>query len=266
MLAIATDPDHLDALGSALARTGASIVEVTSPTKRRRVVLATVPASSAEPAAVALRADGWMAVARPDDGAALAAWHDRTRPVVVDGRLTICLAWSEHDRAELPGLIELGPGGFGSGHHPTTRMLLEVMADRIEAGDSVLDVGCGSGVLALAALGLGAGSVVGVDLKPEAVAATEQNGRHNGLGGRLTATSEPLAALPGVFDVVVANIARAGIVDSAPSLVAKLAPKGWLAVSGITPAQVDVVSGHVGLSVAEVRTDGEWAAVIFERS
>ena len=101
--------------------------------------------------------DGLIAVARPDAGPRLAAWQRDTQPLTIGERLSICFAWSEHDRDGLPGLVELGPGGFGSGAHPTTRLLHRRAARAApDGGERVLDVGCGSGVLGLCALRLGA--------------------------------------------------------------------------------------------------------------
>ena len=130
----------------------------------------------AERIAAALRAAGFAAVTRPS-GARLAAWLADAEPVRFGERLTVCAAWSMHDRDTLPGLVEIGPGGFGNGHHPTTRLLIEQLLGRLAGGERLLDVGCGSGVLGLGALRLGAARVVAVDVKDEAVDATRRNAR-----------------------------------------------------------------------------------------
>ena len=155
---------------------------------------------------------GWCwprRVTRPDGGAPLQAWHRDTRPVTIGERISVCYAWSEHERSQLEELIELGPGGFGSGHHPTTRQIVEELVNRIGGGERVLDVGCGSGILGLCALRLGAARVLAVDLKPDAVAAARRNARANGMACRMEATLAALGRIDGVFDVVLANIARA---------------------------------------------------------
>jgi ribosomal protein L11 methyltransferase len=160
-------------------------------------------------------------------------------------------------------LIELGLGGFGSGQHPSTRLLVDQMSQRMTGGERVLDVGCGSGVLGLCALGLGASRVVAMDIKPEAVEATRRNASLNGLDQCLEATVFPLSTIEGAFDVVLANIGRAAIVELAPQLVRLVAPGGWLALSGISPPQCSLVAGFLRpLEEIDRRTSGEWSALV----
>ena len=117
-------------------------------------------------------------------------------------------------------MVELGVGGFGSGEHPSTRLVLEQLVARINGGERVLDVGCGSGVLGLCALRLGASCVVATDLKPDAIDATRRNAALNGMERQVEATRAPLAEIEDDFDVVVANVGRAALVELAPELVA----------------------------------------------
>jgi ribosomal protein L11 methyltransferase len=202
-------------------------------------------------------------VARPDDGVRLEAWRQHTRPLIFGDRISVCFAWSEHDRTGLPGVVELGAGGFGNGEHPATRLLLELLADRIAGGERVLDAGCGSGVLGLCALELGAASVVAVDIKPEAIEATRRNATLNGMDGRVEASISSVADLDGRFDVVVANIGRAAIVELAPQLLRRVAAHGWLAVSGISPRQCSQVADFLlPLVELERHTSGEWSCVV----
>ena len=121
MIAVATTEDELAGVCGWLRTLGVRSMEVAAPSDTRRVVLAAVDDEwSVAGLVVALRAEGVTAVARPDRGAALQAWLRDTRPITFDERLSVCQAWSEHNRRDLPGLIELGPGGFGNGRHPTT--------------------------------------------------------------------------------------------------------------------------------------------------
>ena len=213
-----------------------------------------------------LRDEGYAAVARPADGPEREAWMRHTQPVTIGGRLTVCFAWSEHGGDDSLGLIQLGPGGFGNGEHPTTRMLLEVLIERLRGGERVLDVGCGSGVLGLGALELGAAHVTAIDLKPAAIAATLRNAALNAMEQRVDAGVQPLDTIAGSFDAIVANIGRGASVELAPQLLRLLAPGGWLAVSGISPPQCSLVAGFLRpLVVVDQRTSGEWAAVVFAR-
>ena len=144
--------------------------------------------------------------------------------------------------------------------------MVEELVDRIGGGERVLDVGCGSGILGLCALKLGAARVVAVDLKGDAVAAAQRNARANGMAGRLEATLAAPGRIDGPFDAVLANIARAGIVELAPELVSQVSPGGWLAVGGISPSQCSQVAGFLRpLTEVARRTSGEWATLVLAR-
>ncbi len=267
MIAVATTGDELAGVCDRLRALGVRSMEVVAPGDTRRVVLASVDDERSVAGLVAsLRAEGVMAVSRPQEGAALQRWLQDTGPITFDGRLSVCRAWSEHDRRSLAGLVELGPGGFGDGRHPTTAQVIESLLGRIAGGERVLDVGCGSGVLGLCALQLGATAVVAVDIDSDAVEASRRNAGINGVGHRLDVKLDPLSEIEGTFDVVVANVARAGIVELAPELVAHLSPDGWLAVGGISPSQCAQVAGFLRpLAEVERRTSGEWATLMLAR-
>lgn len=267
MISVATTEDGIAGVCNRLRELGVRVVDTVAPSDTRRVVLAAVDGEADGAVVVAsLRAEEVMAVIRPDRGAALQRWLEDTRPVTFGGRLSLCRAWSEHDRGDLPGLVELGPGGFGDGRHPTTRLIIEELLERITGGERVLDVGCGSGVLGLCALKLGAAAAVAVDIDGDAVEAARRNARINGMADRMEATSAPLGDIEGTFDAVVANIARAGVVELAPELASHVSPGGWLAVGGISPSQGSQVASflHPLVEVGR-RTAGEWATVVLSR-
>ncbi len=268
MIVVATSADELAGMCERLEGLGAGLLDVVEPSDARRVILAAVDDErNAANLVASLQAEGVMAVMRPDGGAALQAWFRNTRPVVFGKRLSVCAAWSEHDRSGLVGLVELGPGGFGSGHHPTTRQMIEALVKRVSGGERVLDVGCGSGILGLCALKLGAASVVAVDVKPDAVEAALRNARINAMDDQLEATLAGLGEFDGLFDVVVANIARAGIVELARELVAHVSPGGWLAVAGISPSQCSQVVDFLHpLVEVERATAGEWSSLVLANS
>jgi ribosomal protein L11 methylase PrmA len=122
---------------------------------------------------------------------------------------------------------------FGSGTHPTTRSCLERVEALVAPGDRVLDVGTGTGVLAIAAARLGASAVVAIDIDPAAVAVAAANVAANDVGDVVTVTGDPLDAVEGTFDVVVANVLAGVVVELAEHLVARLVARGVLVVSGI---------------------------------
>ena len=264
IVVVATTEGELPAVRARVGEQGVGAMQVKAAGDTRRLVLAAVDDEwEARRLAATLRAEGESAVARPDGGTRLDAWRRDTRPVTFGDQLTLCFAWSEHDRTDLPSVVELGAGGFGSGQHPSTRLLVEQLVERIHGGERVLDVGCGSGVLGLCALRLGASRVVATDLKAEAVAATQRNATLNGMDERLEATRAPLEEIEGTFDIVVANVGRAALVELAPELIARVSPGGWVAVSGISPPQCSLVAGFLRpLVELERRTSGEWAALV----
>jgi ribosomal protein L11 methyltransferase len=201
-------------------------------------------------------------VARPAAGPRLAQWRRHTEPITVGDRLGVCFAWSEHERPAVDHLVELGAGGWG-GHHPTTRLLLEELVARVGGGERVLDLGCGSGVLGLCALALGAGSVVALDVKEAALGATLANAAANGVADRVTVTTDPVGALAGTFDVVVANVGRAVLVDVGPDLASLVAAGGWLGASGFSPPQAGVVAARLApLLESGRRTTADWCALV----
>jgi ribosomal protein L11 methyltransferase len=217
-----------------------------------------------------LRAEGRPATLRPPGAGRLLAWEHATRPVVVGDRLWVCFPWSEFDRGDAPqgaAVVEIDPGAaFGAGSHPSTRLLLAELSQRLAGGEMVLDVGCGSGVLAVSAARLGAAAVRGVDVAPAAVTATAANAAWNDVAERVDVSITPIEEVGGDADIVLANIGAAALVGLAPALWSRLAPGGWLGLSGLSSAQLSGVAAAfpAGCVVAAPRLD-EWAALVLTR-
>ena len=165
-----------------------------------------------------------------------------------------------------PDGIELvvDPGdAFGSGSHPTTRLCLEAMAALVRGGDQVLDVGCGSGILAVAALRLGAAGAVGIDIDPAAVEASTAVAGANGVADRLRVSVRPLVEVDGRFDLVLANLLIPVIEELGTDLAARVAPGGALVASGLLPAQRDrAIAALVPLVVRRELVDGDWLVLV----
>ncbi len=137
--------------------------------------------------------------------------------------------------------LALDPGlAFGTGSHPTTRLCLRWLAHELRGGDTLLDYGCGSGILAIAACRLGAGKVVGTDIDPQAIVASRANAKRNGVDAAFVRVEE-LVAEDAAFDVVVANILANPLISLAPALARRLKCGGRIVLSGILDAQADAV-------------------------
>ncbi len=138
-------------------------------------------------------------------------------------------------------VVDLDPGlAFGTGTHPTTAMCLRFLEAMDLSGKRVLDYGCGSGILAVAALKLGAATALAVDIDPQAVTATRRNAERNGVAERLQAAL-PAQAEPGEYDVVVANILANPLIELAPTIATQCRPGGRLALAGLLASQAESV-------------------------
>ena len=200
-------------------------------------------------------------VIEPDSAAHLDAWRAWAVPLRVGRRLLLQPAWIASE-APAPDavVVRLEPGRtFGSGSHPSTRLCLEVLEDELAAGDAVLDVGCGSGVLSVAAGLLGAGSVLAVDIDPEAVGVTGQNARANGVDSCVHAATTSISEVEGTFDVVIANIGVRVLVELAGPIRARVAPGGLLVLAGLLDHQVDeVLAAYSGCDEVSRRSLEGW--------
>lgn len=158
-------------------------------------------------------------------------------PIRVADDLYVVPTWSEAPAVRV--VIRLDPGlAFGTGSHPTTRLCLEWLREAVRGGERVLDYGCGSGILAIAAAKLGAADVEGTDVDPQALVASRSNARLNDVAARFAA---PDALRPGPASLVVANILANPLVLLAPAIAGRVAEGGRLALSGILAAQADEV-------------------------
>jgi len=216
-----------------------------------------------------------------------AAWNPRVGEVVGDGWRD---EWKKHFepfrlcrgivvrppwrtvRPE-PGerVIELEPGrAFGTGLHETTSLVAEILAENagMVRDSALLDVGCGSGILALVALALGASFARAVDIDPEAVCVTRENAERNGFSARLHVDGTPPSALTVCYPTVVANIEAAPLIELASALAARVSKGGRLVLSGIlapdvAPTQWESVwRAYPAFHLDHVRRKGEWMAAV----
>jgi ribosomal protein L11 methyltransferase len=200
------------------------------------------------------------------------SWKEHFHVLRVGERLVIKPSWRKHHRAGDDVVIDLDPGmAFGTGLHPTTRLCLELLDAHARAASlgRTLDVGCGSGILAIAAVKLGATRVLGVDIDPIAIEATTANARHNRVGKRIRAREGSIPTGDGPFDTVLANLIAGVLVQHAATLHDELVPGGTLLASGIfvdREADVREAFATAGLRIEQRRTEGDWVAVAATRS
>jgi ribosomal protein L11 methyltransferase len=215
---------------------------------------------------VARLAARWGArVVEPDSDAHLDAWREWATPLRVGRRIVLQPTWIpavEPRPHEV--VVRVDPlRSFGSGSHPSTRLALAVLDDHVTGGERVLDVGCGSGVLAVAACRLGAAAAVAVDVEEAAVATTTANAVANGVGELVDASTTPVADVTGAFDVVVANIGARVLRELAPVLEPRVARGGLLALAGLLDGQAaDGRAAYAGLAEVERRAADGWVTLV----
>ncbi len=197
------------------------------------------------------------------------AWKKGYSVQHIGERLVVAPSWEAYTPAHDELVVRLDPGmAFGTGLHPTTRLCLMALETWVQAGDHVLDVGTGSGILAIAAAKLGAARVIGVDLDPVAVQVARENVRLNDVTDRVqieVGTLDTLNPMPRSMDCVVVNILADVIIKLTPALTTCLRHAGTLIASGIIEEQEDAVMkafDTAGLQVVERRQQKDWVALV----
>jgi ribosomal protein L11 methyltransferase len=245
-----------EALSEALLEQGAQSVCIEEPG------LTALLAEDTDPCAV-LAASGAAAlpftVSRVEDQDWVARSREQFAPIAIGRRLWVGPSWHEPP-AGAATIVRLDPGmAFGTGSHPSTRLVLRFLERAVQGGERVLDYGCGSGILAIAAAKLGAGQVDAVDIDPQALEATAANARANGASVRV-ATPEALPAAR--YELVVANILAQPLMVLAPLLAARTAPGGAIALSGLLESQAaEVAAAYAGHFELVTRLEEGWAAL-----
>jgi ribosomal protein L11 methyltransferase len=278
-VAVDVDPGDADEAGAQLFELGAQGVEERDGTTlvrgaaNRVTLVASFEDDAAAHAAIADLPPGWSPRFEQVVGDGWRdEWKKHFEPFAICESIVVRPPWRPYAPQAGERVIELEPGrAFGTGLHETTRLVATLLAERaaLLAGTDVLDVGCGSGVLALVALALGARAVRAVDVDSDAVAVTRENAARNGLSSRVESDEAPVGTLEARYPTVVANIEAKTLVELAPDLVARVAPGGLLVLSGIlapdvAPAQLDDVKrAFASLGFEGVRRLGEWIAVCF---
>ena len=197
------------------------------------------------------------------------SWKEHFHVLRVGIRTVIVPTWRTYEPQEDDIVISIDPGmAFGTGHHPTTRMCLELVEQHVQRNDRVLDLGCGSGILSIAAAKLGASDVLGLEIDPTAASVAERNVRQNGVQGTVTtheATLPHPRVLENGYDLLVANVSAKVITELADHIVRAVRTGGTLVFSGILDKQkTEVIERMVALGVQfeDGLTDADWVALV----
>ena len=193
------------------------------------------------------------------------AWKKYYHAMDIGSRLAIVPGWEQYETDRT--VITMDPGmAFGTGTHETTSLCLETLDSLVKGGERVLDIGTGSGILAIAALKLGAAVAEGVDIDPMCVRTAGENARRNGVQDRFTVLVGDLSdKASGQYNIITANIVAAAILSLAPHVPALMAPGARFIASGIIDTRKDeVLTGlrAAGLEPVEVKEKRGWACII----
>jgi len=201
------------------------------------------------------------------------SWKKYYKPIRIAHRLMVVPTWEEYEPKEGDLILKMDPGmAFGTGTHETTRLCATLTEDYMKPGARVLDVGTGSGILAIAASKLGAEEVMAYDIDPVAVRVAQENCDVNGCTNVTCGISDLLAGVDtkgGLYDFVCANIVADIIVRMAGDIICYMKPGGLLAVSGIIDTQADRVRAALeqgGLAHILTRAENDWNAMLFTRT
>ena len=172
----------------------------------------------------------------------LDTWREFATVYRTGNRLVVKAPWVSYEPDGTELVLWIDPGrSFGSGSHPSTQLALAELERLLEGNESVLDVGCGSGILAVAAARLGATRVLAIDIDNSAPDVTAGNARANGVDEFIEVSTDPLGDVTETFNVVVANMLASTLIELAPDLIGAVRPRGRLVISGILDVQMQSV-------------------------
>lgn len=191
------------------------------------------------------------------------AWMDNFHPMQFGQRLWICPSWREVPDPTAVNVL-LDPGlAFGTGTHPTTSLCLQWLDGQDLVGKTVIDFGCGSGILAIAALKLGAKSAIGIDIDPQAITASLDNANRNGVAERLTLYLADDAPKDLKADFILANILAGPLKELAPNIKALVGNNGFICLSGVLASQAESVAEAYAdeITLDEIVEKEEWCRI-----
>ena len=196
-------------------------------------------------------------------------WRKYYHPMEIGKRLAVVPSWQEYNTDRVKLILDPGLA-FGTGGHETTSLCMEALDERVKGGERVLDIGTGSGILAIAALKLGAAVAEGVDIDPVAVRTAGENAALNGVQDKLTVLVGDLSdKASGQYDIITANIVANAILSLAPAVPGLMAEGATFIASGIIDSRKDeVIAGleKAGLAVVEVKEKRGWECIVCKKA
>jgi ribosomal protein L11 methyltransferase len=181
-------------------------------------------------------------------------------------RLVIRPSWEPYEAKPHEVVVTVDPGrAFGTGTHESTRLVMQALDKHVRGGERVLDVGCGTGILAICALKLGAREARCIDVDPDAIAVTRENAEFNAVSAQVEADTTAVEEIDGTYPLVLANIQATVLIPLAEQIAARVAPGGLLFLSGILIGQEDEVrAAYPAFSLLDAPKEGEWIALLLQ--
>lgn len=197
------------------------------------------------------------------------SWKKYWHPMKIGSKIVIRPTWEEYNAAEGEIIIDLDPGtAFGTGTHPTTRLCIMALEKYLTPGDTLADVGMGSGILAIAGVKLGAKSAIGVDNDPSVIEVADENAEKNNVADKCTFYEGVASDVKGEYEVVVSNILAHILIETMQDLEKLVKPQGKLILSGIIAEKsLDVQKSAVqnGFEIIDVLEEENWVAIVAKK-
>lgn len=213
---------------------------------------------------------GRVTVKQIDESVWTEPWKEFFKPISIGKRIIVYPSWEDvSESASRDILIQIDPQmAFGTGRHSTTILCMELLEDTLKGGEKIADVGTGSGILAIAAIKLGADHITAIDIDEKAIPIAKDNALLNGIDHGIDVTcSDSLAKIGGTYDVIVSNIANNVIISMIPDFKDCLYDNGILVLSGFLRSEASEMKKALesnGLTILDTRCHEEWAAIMAE--